>query len=60
MVTDFTHQTRELRALTESMIDIAIKGSQRSDSEPLIMIYGLILDCAYRIRQTMNQDDREN
>ena len=60
MLKDSSHQAKEIRALAETMIDIAVKGSQKPDSEPFIMIYGLILDCAHRIRQTMNQDDREN
>ena len=53
MENDIEGQKRELTELTETMIDVAIKGSQKSDHESLILIYGLILDCAHRIQQTM-------
>ena len=52
-------QTTEIRDLTKIMIDIAVKGAQTSDSEHLNVIYGLILDCAYKIRQTMDKEAEE-
>ena len=56
MRNDIDSQKRELTELTKTMIEVAIKGSQKSDNEPLNLIYGLILDCAYRIKQTMSKD----
>ena len=56
MKNDLACQKKELKELTDTMIAIAIKGTQESDNEPLILIYGLILDCAHRIRQTMGKD----
>jgi hypothetical protein len=60
MNNDVTQQKRELRALTETMIEIAIRGTQKSDNEPLILMYCLILDCAHRIRQTMAENFLEH
>lgn len=60
MRNDIDSHKRELTELTKTMIEVAIKGSQKSDNEPLILIYGLILDCAYRIKKTMSKDLWEN
>ena len=56
MKNDFAYQKKELKELTDTMIAIAIKGTQESENEPLILVYGLILDCAHRIRQTIGKD----
>ena len=50
---DLTYQKKELKDLTDTMIAIAIKGTQESENEPLILVYGLILDCAHRIQKTI-------
>ena len=59
MKNDTTIRTREIREMTDEMIEIATKGSQKSECEPLILIYGLILDCAHKIRQTMDREAQD-
>ena len=56
LIEDFNYQTKTIRELTETMIDIAIKGSKRSDSEYLLILYGVILDCAHKINRTMDNN----
>ncbi len=60
MKSDLIDQTVEIRKLTDTMIDIATQGVQKSDNQDLILVYGLMLDCAYRIRQTIHLEEPGN
>lgn len=56
MNNDFIHQTKQINDLTDSMIKMAIEGTGRSDSTSLLLLYSVILDCAHKIKRTMENE----
>lgn len=56
MKNDFIHQTKQISDLTDSMIEMALEGTGRSDSKSLLLLYSVILDCAHKIKRTMENE----
>ena len=59
MKKNLTHQEREIRALIETMIEIATKGRTESNSEPFFLIYCEVLDCAHKIQQELDDSQAQ-
>ena len=48
----------EARDLSEQMLKIAEKGFLACNDDSCLLVYGIILDCSYKIRRTVEQEQQ--